>query len=90
MVLTWICFFSADGTVEYYWDDPRKVGSLVKDEDGTQFYRGPGFGTTAFITNGRLISRDYIKGDDAIFLLSFDGKCASMGQNHESESCRLN
>ncbi|XP_041967541.1 meprin A subunit beta isoform X1 [Alosa sapidissima] len=61
-----------DGSVEYYWDDPRKVGSLVSDTDGTQFYRGPGSGTSAFITQGRLMSRDYIKGDDAIFLLSLD------------------
>lgn len=83
-VIIWHCFLSADGTVEYYWDDPRKVGSLQSDEDGTQFYRGPGTGTSAFITHGRLKSRDYIKGHDAIFLLSLDGICASIGQNHES------
>ncbi|XP_063056195.1 meprin A subunit beta isoform X2 [Engraulis encrasicolus] len=59
-----------DGTLEFYWDDPRKVGSLQTDTDGTQFYRGPGTGTSSFITHGRLKSRAYIKGDDAIFLLS--------------------
>ncbi|XP_012686985.2 meprin A subunit beta [Clupea harengus] len=61
-----------DGGVEYYWDDPRKVGSLVNASDGTQFYRGPGSGTSAFLTHGRLKSRSFIKADDAIFLLSLD------------------
>ncbi|KAM9435613.1 meprin A subunit beta [Clarias gariepinus] len=60
------------GNVEYFWDDPRKVGSLVKNPDGTSYYRGPGTGTSAFITHNRLRSRDFIKGNDAIFLLSLE------------------
>lgn len=66
--------FEALGNVEYFWDDPRKVGSLVKNPDGTSYYRGPGTGTSAFITHNRLRSRDFIKGNDAIFLLSLEGE----------------
>uniref|UniRef100_A0A673MYU9 Metalloendopeptidase n=1 Tax=Sinocyclocheilus rhinocerous TaxID=307959 RepID=A0A673MYU9_9TELE len=60
------------GNVEYFWDDPRKVGSLVTDTDGSKFYRGPGYGTSNYITHDRLKSRSFIKGDDVIFLLSLD------------------
>ncbi|RXN36398.1 meprin A subunit beta-like protein [Labeo rohita] len=61
------------GNVEYFWDDPRKVGSLVTDSDGSSFYRGPGYGTSSYITHDRLKSRSFIKGDDVIFLLSLEG-----------------
>ncbi|KAM3876216.1 meprin A subunit beta-like [Diretmus argenteus] len=60
---------SSDGK-EYYWDNPRKVGSLVHDPDGSSYYRGPGTGTSVFITHSRLRSRNFIKGDDAFFLFS--------------------
>ncbi|KAL1254555.1 hypothetical protein QQF64_016784 [Cirrhinus molitorella] len=60
------------GNVEYFWDDPRKVGSLVTDTDGSSFYRGPGYGTSSYITHDRLKSRSFIKGDDVIFLLSLE------------------
>ncbi|XP_036378114.1 meprin A subunit beta [Megalops cyprinoides] len=62
----------ANGNKEYFWDDPRKVGSLVIDEDGTKYYRGPGRGTSSFLTRSRVMSRDFIKGDEAIFLLSLE------------------
>ncbi|XP_062251020.1 meprin A subunit beta-like [Platichthys flesus] len=62
---------SSDGT-EYYWDDPRKVGSKVTQSDGSFYYRGPGTGTSTFITHSRLRSRQFIKGDDAFLLLSLD------------------
>ncbi|XP_076581894.1 meprin A subunit beta [Chaetodon auriga] len=62
---------SSDGT-EYYWDDPRKVGSKVTASDGSYYYRGPGFGTSSFITHSRLKSRNFIKGDDAFFFLSLE------------------
>ncbi|KAI3368436.1 hypothetical protein L3Q82_025450, partial [Scortum barcoo] len=62
---------SSDGT-EYYWDDPRKVGSKVTASDGSYYYRGPGTGTSTFITHSRLKSRNYIKGDDAFFLFSLE------------------
>ncbi|KAK9519796.1 hypothetical protein VZT92_022501 [Zoarces viviparus] len=62
---------SSDGT-EFYWDDPRKVGSKVTASDGSSYYRGPGTGTSSFITHSRLKSRDFIKGDDAFFLFSLE------------------
>ncbi|XP_015241270.1 PREDICTED: meprin A subunit beta-like [Cyprinodon variegatus] len=63
---------SSDGT-EFYWDDPRKVGSKVTASDGGSYYRGPGYGTSTFITHSRLMSRSFIKGDDSFFLLSLEG-----------------
>ncbi|CAL8269224.1 unnamed protein product [Arctogadus glacialis] len=55
--------------LEFFWDRPSKVGSLVSGPDGS-YYRGPGFGVSSFLTHSRLHSRTYIKGDDAYFLLS--------------------
>uniref|UniRef100_A0A3B4T2F6 Metalloendopeptidase n=1 Tax=Seriola dumerili TaxID=41447 RepID=A0A3B4T2F6_SERDU len=63
---------SSDGT-EYYWDNPRKVGSKVTESDGSYYYRGPGSGTSSFLTHSRLGSNKFIKGDDAFFLLSLEG-----------------
>ncbi|XP_027884525.1 meprin A subunit beta [Xiphophorus couchianus] len=62
---------SSDGT-EFYWDDPRKVGSEVTGSDGSSYYRGPGYGTSTFISHSGLRSRSFIKGDDAFFLLSLE------------------
>ena len=58
---------------EFYWDDPWKVGSKVIASDGSYYYRGPGTGTSSFITHSRLKSRNFIKGDDAYFLFSLEG-----------------
>ncbi|XP_029906015.1 meprin A subunit beta-like isoform X1 [Myripristis murdjan] len=62
---------SSDGK-EYYWDNPRKVGSLVTEADGCSYYRGPGYGTSVFLSHSTLKRRKFIKGDDAFFLLSLD------------------
>ncbi|XP_067086611.1 meprin A subunit beta isoform X2 [Osmerus mordax] len=62
---------SSDG-MEYFWDDPRKVGSGVSEPDGSYMYRGPGTGTSSYLTHGRMRSRDFIKGDDTIFLISME------------------
>ncbi|XP_021460166.2 meprin A subunit beta [Oncorhynchus mykiss] len=62
---------SSDGN-DFYWDNPLKVGSLVNGSDGSQFYRGPGTGTSSYLTHSRLKSRNFIKGDDAIFLLGLE------------------
>ena len=64
---------NADGT-GLYWDDPRKVGMEVTEPDGTRYFRGPGLGTNVYLTHLRARSRDFIKGGDAIFLLSMEGK----------------
>ncbi|XP_056620781.1 meprin A subunit beta, partial [Triplophysa dalaica] len=60
------------GNVKYFWDNPRKFGSRVTDSDGKSYYRGPGYGTTNFITHEHLKSRSFIKGNDVIFLLSLE------------------
>ncbi|XP_073439831.1 meprin A subunit beta-like [Dendrobates tinctorius] len=57
---------------KYFWDKPELVGSSVSFDNGTQFFRGPGLGTTAYITHERVRSRDFLKGGDAFLLLSVD------------------
>ncbi|XP_075997666.1 meprin A subunit beta [Genypterus blacodes] len=71
MVTTDPSKLSSDDT-EFYWDDPRKVGSKVTETDGQVYYRGPGTGTSTFLTHSRLKGRKFIKGDDAFFLFSLD------------------
>ncbi|XP_027431012.1 meprin A subunit beta isoform X1 [Zalophus californianus] len=56
----------------YFWDRPSKVGEVAFFPNGTQFRRGQGFGTSAFITHKRLKSRDFIKGDDVYILLTVE------------------
>ncbi|XP_077412025.1 meprin A subunit beta isoform X1 [Vanacampus margaritifer] len=60
------------GSGKLFWDDPRKVGTEVTDADGSKYFRGPGTGTSAYLTHLRARSRDFIKGGDAIFLLSME------------------
>ncbi|XP_070830157.1 meprin A subunit beta-like [Chaetodon trifascialis] len=55
-----------------FWDDPRKVGVEVRDTDGSTYFRGPGAGTSVYLTHLRARSRDFIKGGDAIFLLTME------------------
>lgn len=45
----------------------------VKDTDGSTYFRGPGVGTSVYLTHLRAKSRDFIKGGDAIFLLTMEG-----------------
>ncbi|XP_035284307.1 meprin A subunit beta-like [Anguilla anguilla] len=61
-----------DGNQMFFWDDPRKVGALVTDPDGMLYYIGPGYGTSLYLTHSRADSRDFIKGGDAIFLLTME------------------
>ncbi|KAK0145297.1 Meprin A subunit beta [Merluccius polli] len=46
----------------FLWDDPRKVGVEVTAADGTKYFRGPGLGTSVYLTHLRAKSRDFIKG----------------------------
>uniref|UniRef100_A0A3P9DFZ9 Metalloendopeptidase n=1 Tax=Maylandia zebra TaxID=106582 RepID=A0A3P9DFZ9_9CICH len=62
----------AAGSDEFFWDDPRKVGVEVTDTDGSKYFLGPGYGTAAYLTHLRAKSRDFIKGGDAIFLLTME------------------
>ncbi|XP_041659005.1 meprin A subunit beta [Cheilinus undulatus] len=57
---------------QFFWDDPRKVGIEVTDSDGSKYFRGPGAGTPVYLTHLRAKSRDFIKGGDAIFLLTME------------------
>ncbi|XP_037009675.2 meprin A subunit beta [Artibeus jamaicensis] len=57
---------------DYFWDRPSKVGAVAFFPNGTQFRRGGGYGTSAFITQERLKSRDFIKGDDVYILLTVE------------------
>lgn len=57
---------------EFFWDDPRKVGTEVTDTDGSKYFRGPGLGTAVYLTHLRAKSRDFIKAGDAIFLLTME------------------
>lgn len=65
---------SESGDLVLIWDDPAKVGVLVNDSDGSTYYRGPGLGTSTFLTHDRARSRNFIKGGDAFFLLTFEGR----------------
>ncbi|KAM4557407.1 meprin A subunit beta-like [Fundulus diaphanus] len=56
----------------FFWDDPRKVGAEVTEPDGSRYFRGPGAGTPVYLTHLRAKSRDFIKGGDAIFLLTME------------------
>nr|XP_051708002.1 meprin A subunit beta isoform X3 [Oryctolagus cuniculus] len=56
----------------YLWDRPSRVGQVVVFPNGTEYSRGRGYGTSAFITYERLRSRDFIKGDDAFILLTVE------------------
>uniref|UniRef100_A0A3B4ZBH7 Meprin A subunit n=1 Tax=Stegastes partitus TaxID=144197 RepID=A0A3B4ZBH7_9TELE len=59
---------------QFFWDDPRKVGQEFTDTDGSKYFRGPGAGTAVYLTHLRAKSRDFIKGGDAIFLLTMEGE----------------
>ncbi|XP_032101289.1 meprin A subunit beta isoform X2 [Sapajus apella] len=56
----------------YFWDRPSKVGAVAFFPNGTEFRRGRGYGTSAFITHERLKSRDFIKGNDVYILLTVE------------------
>ncbi|NXX87684.1 MEP1B protein, partial [Centropus bengalensis] len=56
----------------YFWDRPDKVGSIASFPNGTTFMRGPGSGTSAFLTHQRLRSRNFIKEDSVYILLTME------------------
>ncbi|XP_009707751.1 PREDICTED: meprin A subunit beta, partial [Cariama cristata] len=62
----------SDTSSSYFWDRPDKVGSMATFPNGTAFMRGPGRGTTAFLTHQRLRSRDFIKEDSVYILLTME------------------
>ncbi|XP_035174276.1 meprin A subunit beta [Oxyura jamaicensis] len=62
----------SDSSSNYFWDRPDKVGSIASFPNGTTFMRGPGSGTSAFLTHQRLRSRDFIKEDSIYILLTME------------------
>ncbi|XP_074753569.1 meprin A subunit beta [Athene noctua] len=62
----------SDSSSSYLWDRPDKVGSIASFSNGTTFMRGPGSGTSAFITHQRLRSRNFIKEDSVYILLTME------------------
>uniref|UniRef100_A0A8D2JL49 Meprin A subunit n=1 Tax=Sciurus vulgaris TaxID=55149 RepID=A0A8D2JL49_SCIVU len=56
----------------YLWDRPSRVGTLALYPNGTPYFRSRGFGSKGFITQQRLNSRDFIKGDDIYILLTIE------------------
>ncbi|NWX04870.1 MEP1B protein, partial [Caloenas nicobarica] len=62
----------SDSSSSYFWDRPDKVGSVASFPNGTTFMRGPGMGTSAFLTHQRLRSRNFIKEDGVYILLTME------------------
>ncbi|XP_067402085.1 meprin A subunit beta [Emydura macquarii macquarii] len=56
----------------YFWDRPNKVGSPAIFTNGTQFMRGPGYGTSGFLTHQRLRGLNFIKEDGVYILLTME------------------
>lgn len=68
-----VIFYFPDSSSSYFWDRPDKVGSTASFPNGTTFMRGPGSGTSGFLTHQRLRSRSFIKEDSIFILLSMEG-----------------
>ncbi|NXL70884.1 MEP1B protein, partial [Leptocoma aspasia] len=62
----------SESSRKYIWDRPDKVGSEATFPNGTKYMRGPGVGTSAFLTHERLRSRDFIKEDGVYILLTIE------------------
>ncbi|KAJ7338785.1 hypothetical protein JRQ81_012687 [Phrynocephalus forsythii] len=69
-----------ESSKENFWDKPDKVGTNAYFPNGTHYMRGPGYGTSAFLTHQRLKMRDFIK-DDGIFILITTEGCPSGRKN---------
>uniref|UniRef100_A0A8C9UEX0 Meprin A subunit n=1 Tax=Serinus canaria TaxID=9135 RepID=A0A8C9UEX0_SERCA len=63
----------SESSLNYTWDRPDKVGSEATFPNGTKYMRGPGVGTSAFLTHERLRSRNFIKEDGVYILLTVEG-----------------
>ncbi|NXD89323.1 MEP1B protein, partial [Chaetorhynchus papuensis] len=65
------------------WDRPDKVGSEATFPNGTKYMRGPGAGTSAFLTHERLRSRNFIKEDGVYILLTLEGISITQSKDPE-------
>ncbi|XP_059325705.1 meprin A subunit beta [Ammospiza nelsoni] len=62
----------SESSSNYTWDRPDKVGSEATFPNGTKYMRGPGVGTSAFLTHERLRSHNFIKEDGVYILLTME------------------
>ncbi|NXR74179.1 MEP1B protein, partial [Pycnonotus jocosus] len=62
----------SESSSNYTWDRPDKVGYEATFPNGTKYMRGPGVGTSAFLTHDRLRSRDFIREDGVFILLTLE------------------
>ncbi|XP_069559845.1 meprin A subunit beta-like [Brachyistius frenatus] len=60
---------SASGT--FYWDDPRKIGTQIVDENNETSFGGPLLGRFYFASLKEIQSGELLKGGSAIFVFSF-------------------
>lgn len=58
----------------YYWDNPRKVGTSYTDENNVTMYEGPAMGITYFASFEEMKYKDFLKGGSAIFAFRFEGR----------------
>lgn len=56
------------------WDNPRKVGTPYVDENNETIFAGPLLGRRFFARLEQIQSRDFIKGKNAVFVFSFQGR----------------
>ncbi|KAM7071292.1 meprin A subunit beta [Acridotheres tristis] len=63
---------TSESSSKYTWDRPDKVGSEATYPNGTKYMKGPGVGTSAFLTHERLRSRNFIKEDGVYILLTME------------------
>ncbi|XP_036599762.1 meprin A subunit beta-like [Trichosurus vulpecula] len=61
-----------EGRETYYWDKPSKVGVNATFPNGTSYSRGPGYGSSTYITHKWIQSRDFIKGDTVYILVTME------------------
>lgn len=66
-------FFNSDSSSKFTWGRPDEVGSEAIYPNGTKYMKGPGVGTSAFLTHERLRSRNFIKEDGVYILLTMEG-----------------
>ncbi|XP_068591543.1 meprin A subunit beta-like [Cebidichthys violaceus] len=55
----------------YFWDNPRTIGTSYVDENNETIFAGPPLGKRFFANSEEMKSRDFLKGESAIFLFSF-------------------
>lgn len=65
MLLKWL------GTNHFFWDKPETVGTY---DPSCDCYRGPTWGWNGFFSHEDLQKRSYLKNDDLIFFIEFEGE----------------